>query len=284
MSGVSPVIRFESDGYDSRLAIDRNQWPLGLLRASRPRWEFDVATPALDGDHPLHWQMERGYADISSSLNPLPARRFQRSDSSPARVSDHVLLAHLLSASASWWAIRGVMPIHSTDVPNARMTLPPLAVTAYRSSPSSSGVRAPWANLPVSPSGVPCARVSAFIAWIVSATVACCTASLNHRSPWCSSSCIMVSIRARSLDVSSVELDSDMAKRALALPDTKGVIHEKFYQNLHPRTTQGWKAASWSPLVVVTVRSLSRTFCSLGRRPTQCGFHTEGSQIICVCM
>src|SRR5258708_4850308 len=47
MSGVSPVIRFESDGYDSRLAIDRNQWPLGLLRASRPRWEFDVATPVL---------------------------------------------------------------------------------------------------------------------------------------------------------------------------------------------------------------------------------------------
>src|SRR5712691_5161189 len=60
------------------------------------------------------------------------------------RASDHVSLAHLLSASASWWAIRGVMPIHSTGVPNARMTLPPLAVTAYRSSPSSSGVRAPW--------------------------------------------------------------------------------------------------------------------------------------------
>src|SRR5262249_36638428 len=70
------------------------------------------------------------------------------------RVSDHVSLAHLLSASASWWAIRGVIPIHSTGVPNARMTLPPLAVTAYRSSPSSSGVRAPWVNLPVSPSGV----------------------------------------------------------------------------------------------------------------------------------
>src|SRR2546425_11114062 len=135
------------------------------------------------------------YAAISSSLNPLPARRFQRSDSSPARVSDHVSLAHLLSASASWWAIRGVMPIHSTGVPNARMTLPPLAVTAYRSSPSSSGVRAPWVNLPVSPSGVPCARVSAFIAWIVSATFACCTSSLNHRSPWCSSPCIMVSVR-----------------------------------------------------------------------------------------
>src|SRR6266478_9829241 len=47
------------------------------------------------------------------------------------RVSDHVSLAHLLSASASWWAIRGVIPIHSTGVPNARMTLPPLAVTAY---------------------------------------------------------------------------------------------------------------------------------------------------------
>src|SRR2546426_4385548 len=131
------------------------------------------------------------------------------------RVSDHVSLAHLLSASASWWAIRGVMPIHSTGVPNARMTLPPLAVTAYRSSPSSSGVRAPWVNLPVSPSGVPCARVSAFVAWIVSATVACCTASLNHRSPWCSSSCIMVSIRARFLDVSSVELASAMPKRAV---------------------------------------------------------------------
>src|SRR6266478_26369 len=85
------------------------------------------------------------------------------------------------------------MPIHSTGVPNARMTLPPLAVTAYRSSPSSSGVRAPWVNLPVSPSGMPLARVSAFIAWIVSATFACCTSSLNHRSPWCSSPCIMVS-------------------------------------------------------------------------------------------
>src|SRR5438128_3686706 len=131
------------------------------------------------------------------------------------RISDHVSLAHLLSASASWWAIRGVIPIHSTGVPNARMTLPPLAVTAYRSSPSSSGVRAPWVNLPVSPSGVPWARVSAFIAWIVSATFACCTASLNHRSPWCSSSCIMVSIRARSLDVSSVELASAMPKRAV---------------------------------------------------------------------
>src|SRR3989441_5948444 len=133
------------------------------------------------------------YAAISSSLTPLPARRFQRSDSSPARVSDHVSLAHLLSASASWWAIRGVMPIHSTGVPNARMTLPPLAVTAYRSSPSSSGVRAPWVNLPVSPSGMLLARVSAFIAWIVSATFACCTSSLHHRSPWCSSPCIMVS-------------------------------------------------------------------------------------------
>src|SRR5947209_10984468 len=87
------------------------------------------------------------------------------------RVSDHVSLAHLLSACASRWAIREVIPIHSTGVPNARLTLPPLAVTAYRSSPSSSGVRAPWVNLPVSPSGVPWARVSAFIAWIVSATL-----------------------------------------------------------------------------------------------------------------
>src|SRR5206468_6083416 len=33
--------------------------------------------------------------------------------------------------------------------------------------------------------------------------------------PWCSSSCIMVSIRARSLDVSSVELASAMPKRAV---------------------------------------------------------------------
>ena len=52
---------------------------------------------------------------------------------------------------------------------------------------------APWVNLPVSPSGMPWARVSAFIAWIVSATFACCTASLNHRSPWCSSPCTVVS-------------------------------------------------------------------------------------------
>src|SRR2546428_531167 len=110
------------------------------------------------------------------------------------RVIVHAAVAHLLSASASRWAIRGVIPIHSTGVPNARMTLPPLAVTAYRSSPSSSVVRAPWVNLPVSPSGMPWARVSAFIAWIVSATFVCCTASLNHRSPWCSSPCIMVSI------------------------------------------------------------------------------------------
>src|SRR6516162_2845361 len=110
-------------------------------------------------------------ARASTRAISLPARRFQRSDSSPALVSDHVSLAHLLSASASWWAIRGVIPIHSTGVPNARMTLPLLAVTAYRSSPSSSGVRAPWVNLPVSPSGVPCARVSDFIAWIVSATL-----------------------------------------------------------------------------------------------------------------
>src|SRR5260221_7939280 len=29
---------------------DNNQWPLGLLRASRPRWEFDVATSALDDE------------------------------------------------------------------------------------------------------------------------------------------------------------------------------------------------------------------------------------------
>src|SRR5262249_19072341 len=63
-----------------------------------------------------------------------------------------------------------------------------------------SGVRAPWVNLPVSPSGVPWARVSAFIAWIVSAIFACCPASLNHRPPWCSSFCIMVSILARFLD------------------------------------------------------------------------------------
>src|SRR5262245_24189534 len=119
-----------------------------------------------------------------------------------ARVAEgHVSLAHLLSASASWWAIRGVIPIHSTGVPNARMTLPPLVVTAYLSSPSSSGVRAPWVNLPVSPSGVPWARVSAFIAWIVSDTFACCTTSLNHRSPSYSSSCIMVSIRAGSLEL-----------------------------------------------------------------------------------
>src|SRR3989441_6038089 len=111
------------------------------------------------------------------------------------RVIVHALVAHLLSASASSSASRGSIPIHSTGVPNARMTLPPLAVTANRSWPSSSGVRAPWVNLPVSPSGVPWARVSAFIAPIVSTTFACCSASLNHRSPRCSSSCIMVSVR-----------------------------------------------------------------------------------------
>src|SRR3989475_11095740 len=104
------------------------------------------------------------------------------------------------------------------------MTLPPPAVTAYRSSPSSSGVRAPWVNLPVSPSGVPWARVSAFIAWIVSATFACCTASLNHRSPWCSSSCIMVSIRARSLDVSSVDAK---ASGGLRLHLCETALHEQ---------------------------------------------------------
>src|SRR6266571_6500653 len=32
-----------------------------------------------------------------------------------------------------------------------------------------------------------------------------------------------------------------------------------------------------SPPVVVTVSSLARTFCFLGRRPTLCGFPTEGS-------
>src|SRR5712664_1201929 len=111
------------------------------------------------------------------------------------RVIVHALVAHLLSASASSSASRGSIPIHSTGVPNARMTLPPLAVTANRSWPSSSGVRAPWVNLPVSPSGVPWARVSAFIAPIVSTTFACCSASLNHRSPRCSSFCIMVSVR-----------------------------------------------------------------------------------------
>src|SRR6266404_4296296 len=87
MSGVSPVIRFEASGYDSRLAIDRNQWPLGLLRASRPRWEFDVATSALDGDLPLHWQMERDMQPshpCSARAISLPARRVRRSDSSPA--------------------------------------------------------------------------------------------------------------------------------------------------------------------------------------------------------
>src|SRR5882672_2260576 len=90
MSGVSPVIRFELDGYDSRLATDRNQWPLGLLRASRARWEFDVATPALDGDLPLHWQMERDMQPShprSTCAISLPARRVQRSYSSPAPVS-----------------------------------------------------------------------------------------------------------------------------------------------------------------------------------------------------
>src|SRR6266699_5770054 len=90
MSGVSPVIRFESDGYDSRLAIDRNQWPLGLLRASRPRWEFDVATSGLDDDLPLHSQMERDMQPShprSTCAISLPARRFRRSDSSPAPMS-----------------------------------------------------------------------------------------------------------------------------------------------------------------------------------------------------
>src|SRR2546430_14481582 len=149
-------------------------------------------------------------------------------------VSDHVSLAHLLSASASWWAIRGVIPIHSTGVPNARMTLPPLAVTAYRSSPSSSGVRAPWMNLPVSPSGVPWARVSAFIAWIVSAIFACCIASLNHRSP---------------------------------------LVFIPLHHGLHLERP----SHRGSPPVVVTVSSLARTFCFLGRRPTLCGFPTEGS-------
>src|SRR4029453_12227509 len=36
-------------------------------------------------------------------------------------------------------------------------------------------------------------------------------------------------------------------------------------------TYGSWRAASWSPLVVVTLSSLSRTFCSLGRGPTLCG-------------
>src|SRR6267142_231762 len=203
------------------------------------------------------------------------------------RVSDHVSLAHLLSASASWWAIRGVIPIHSTGVPNATMTLPPLAVTAYRSSPSSSGVRAPWVNLPVSPSGVPWARVSAFIAWIVSAPFACCTASLNHRSPWCSSSCIMVSILARSLDVSSVEARQRHAKASgglrLHLCETGHRTEETRRPSRSPRAyracraAQCWKAASWSPLVVVTLSSLPRTFCFLGHRPTPRGFKTDGS-------
>src|SRR5215510_4519648 len=133
---------------------------------------------------------------ISFCGSKVPQRAHERRQGFPDRVRDHVSLAHLLSASASWWAIRGVIPIHSTFVPNARMTLPPLAVTAYQSSPSSSGVRALWVNVPVSPSGVHWAGVYAFIAWIVSAVFACFIASLNHRSPWCSSPCIMVSVRA----------------------------------------------------------------------------------------
>jgi len=92
MSGVSPVIRFESDGYDSRLAIDRNQWPLGLLRASRPRWEFDVATPALDGDLPLHWQMER---DMQPS-HPRSTR--SRQDV----FNDQILLQHGSVITSHW--------------------------------------------------------------------------------------------------------------------------------------------------------------------------------------
>src|SRR2546428_1775583 len=43
------------------------------------------------------------------------------------------------------------------------------------------------------------------------------------------------------------------------------------------RAAQCWKAASWSPLVVVTLSSLPRTFCFLGRRPTPRGFKTDGS-------
>jgi len=70
-------------------------------------------------------------------------------------------------------------------------------------------------NVAVSPSGVPCARVSAFIAWIVSATVALLHSFFEPSVPVVLILCIMVSIRARSLDVSSVELASPMPKRAV---------------------------------------------------------------------
>src|SRR5207247_1762015 len=92
--------------------------------------------------------------------------------------------------------------------------------------------------------------------------------------PWCSSSCIMVSIRARSLDVSSVETRRRHAKASdglrLHLCETGHRTEETRRPSRSPRAyracraAQCWKAASWSPLVVVTLSSLPRTLLPLG--------------------
>jgi len=98
---------------------------------------------------------------------------------------------------SGWWgpfaeSFRSTQPVCERND-----DLAPLAVTAYRSSPLvrlGSG-RHGWIRQS-HPAGVPWARVSAFIAWIVSAVFACCIASFEPPVPWCSSPCIMVSIRA----------------------------------------------------------------------------------------
>src|SRR5262249_57957242 len=90
--------------------------------ASAPRTSAEPSANgcALWGMAFLLWSI-RNWLDVAVRASSA-ARGSRLRTHAWQRVSDHVSLAHLLSASASWWAIRGVIPIHSTGVPNARMT------------------------------------------------------------------------------------------------------------------------------------------------------------------